>query len=177
MVSTTCYVATGTDDWDDSSATNTTIQTFYNFIVTPAVSRDAYADITTSTIPASATITAASLLFRIDGAILIGKGTKQFVVSMWNGSGWTAIYGSYTPTVGLVSIPLNATQIGWINTAGKTSFKYTCSATSGSSITIDIRAYETLQTQASRLNITYTLPSTKKVGKSFSRLRRGIVRR
>ena len=159
----TYNVATGNDDKYYHSTTGyvydtETIFASINKEISPETSDTAYADVDTSAIPDDNVISSASVKFD-EYSYYASRGlAKTYVLYMWDGSGWQNIqeytFGRSAVTRTKV---LNSTQIGWINKTGKTKFSWGISGTvgDGQSKSFQLKAYETSQAVACRMEITH----------------------
>jgi len=151
------YVATGADDYDDDSTTNTTLKIEDNNVFFPNPTEVyAYAKVTTSGIGTD-DISAATVYWDEYSYSASRGTTKTYNVLMWNGSSYTNI-GTFTHDKypATRSIVLNATQRGWISKTGTTNFHITVDdpGTSRSRL-LHIKAYETAQANAFRMDVTH----------------------
>ena len=166
MATLNCLVAQSSDDWDDIDSTGTSItaRAIRDPFGTPTAIESAFADITTSGIDSSWTINSAILHFNTEGCTIEPRGEYwQTIIYMHNGSDFVNIDESAADRPnGWDSITLTATEIGYINRSGKTSFKFwvPLSSTWGSTHYWSILSYDTAQASAVYLEIDYTVPST-----------------
>ena len=128
MTSTTCYVPSGADDWDDGSATATTITARANNSVDPPEPiQDAYFNIDTSAIPDADTVSSATLYW-YDNAYTASKGvTRVYNIAIWNNTseGFEGcISGTYSGSAGWKNgaIPSERLASNYINKTGNTLF-------------------------------------------------------
>ncbi len=154
------YVAVGNDDWDvDQDAaeyhTNATIHAgIYNQYF-PIMSSIAYADVDTSGIADDAVITNATVSFN-ESSYVASKGVaKTYNFYIWTGSVWELL-ASYTFTTATTrTYTLTEAQRAYINKTGYTKFRWMVDDPGGSNNrAIVIKAFETSQAVACRMNIT-----------------------
>lgn len=166
MAELTCRVTQGSDDWDDVNSTDTTIMTraLRDPFGTPNAIESAYADITTSGIDASWTISSTVLHFYTVSNTTTPKGEPYYsYIEMHDGSSFVTIDSlDKARNTGWDSINLTSTEIGYINRSGKTSFKFRVplSDTWGSAIVWSLKSYEDDPLNAPYLVVTYTAGST-----------------
>jgi hypothetical protein len=162
-VTNTYYVEAGVDDWDSypgtSRYTGTTIQASDNKEISPNFVRKAYANVDTSGVPDDDVISSASVKFdEVSYYASKGVRTKNYKVYIDNSGAWVSL-GTLTFGASAVvrTIVLDSTQRGYINKTGDTKFRFitTPEMASGSAVTLTIKAYETAQANACRMEITH----------------------
>lgn len=143
MATKVSYIAQGSDDYDDDSASNTYIRASQS----PAllIDQDAYLILDTNI--SGGTLTAATIEWYDHAIIKVGKSvTYQGRLSVSSGGSYVEIYSfdsSTAPATGWKSHALTSGELGNINTAGNTYFRFSCENPGGSNIrTWEVRAYE-----------------------------------
>lgn len=156
------YVPNGAHDWDDVSAVNTTITALDNHVADPDDHRVAYADVDTSGIPDTDVISAATLTFEISSVTKTKFWVDCYLATyIWDGAAWEIIDVYTNPVAGTRNVSLTAGQIAHISKTGDTRFQYIAGdAGDGQNIIVNIKAFETSQEDATRLEIDHAPPVT-----------------
>jgi len=169
MATNTYYIDTANDDWYVHSVTGrqdgtNEIWVQKNNVITPNYSETGYGDILTSGIGTD--VISAATLYLDEVSYTASRGIKlQYNVWIWNGSsfvvmtnGTNILYGR-SPIVR--QIVLTATEQGYINKTGKTSFRVTVGTVSAGQFKLfKYKAYETAQANALRLSVTHAPAAT-----------------
>jgi len=167
-----CVVAVGSDDWDAADSTDDKITTraLRDVGGTPSVIEESYVDIDTSTIDESWTINSVTLNFYTISNLVSPKGELYHTRIYMDATGFQLIDSSTvqrtTDSWGLIT--LTTEEIGWLNLAGKSSFRFTAplSDSWGSSNSWIIRSFENITDGQPEgywsvyLEIDYTAPPT-----------------
>ena len=161
---TSYYIATANDDWYDNSISGRVDGTNQIWVedietITPNYENQGYGDITTSGIGTDEISTAT--LYLDEYSYTGSRGLKlQYNVWIWNGSSFVAMTNGTNILYGrspiVRQIQLTATELGYINKTGVTSFRVTVPEVSaGQFLSFKYKAYETSQANALRLDVTH----------------------
>jgi len=171
MATNTYYIDTANDDWYVHSVTGrqdgtNEIWVQKNNVITPNYSEIGYGDILTSGIGTD--VISAATLYIDEYAYSLSRGLRAgYTVWIWTGSAFTTLYyGSmiYGRTPAVRTIALTPTEIGYINTSGKTQFRVTVPDVLGGKYSFfKYKAYETAQANALRLSVTHAPAATGQV--------------
>ena len=161
------YVTEGASDWDDASATATTIAIIRTNDLNgdPTFQQDGYALLNTSAVTTGGTpiITSATFYWKHTTA----DSTRPMTTSIWNGTDWTIIYaGNGGAANAWISVVVTAsTTLGYINGSGgtKTAIKFVNTLVSPSiTRTAKIQSYEGATSGTPYVVLAYTYPAVKK---------------
>jgi hypothetical protein len=158
-MATLYYVPQGDHDFDDASATGLRIIIYDNKVPDPPEPlQDAEADIDTSGIPDTDVISAGDLIYEIYAVTKTKFWTDCYLAVYLEGE---VVDVYYNPTTGTKTINLTSTELGYINKTGDTQINYSAGdADVGQVISVQIKAYETAQANATRLSLTHAAPVT-----------------
>jgi len=166
-MATTYYVSTGVKDWhvdtlSGADYNDLQLKAFNNRVTFPATSSFAYANIDTSGIPDTDVISAATL--KLDEySYTASRGvTKTYYVYILDGTTWRTITTlTYGGSPAVRSVTLNSTQLGYISKTGETRFRIVVPDPGNMKYrNFLIKAYETSQANAMRLEVTHAAPVT-----------------
>ncbi len=155
------YVGTGNDDWHVHSETgadydDALLYVAANNMFIPNIDSIGYADINTSGIPDNSTVSSATLYWDEDSYPATRNTGKTYKVWIEGPEGYELLSEFTFTSASVRSYELTEQQESYINKNGKTHFRWTVSDPGSlKSRAFYLKSYETSQSNAPRLNITY----------------------